>query len=160
MAYAQLQSQVYADLTPAQRDLLVAQQAAVFANIAIALSPDPLGEAVAAAGVGIGGRVIGFVARLLGRADRVADTSKATRTVTRYEDVTKGRSVTNRSIDATRSEMETNLADAGFTPTMSRDGKVVIYEKDGVQYVFRSDKETVNVLSNGEVQLKLRLDAN
>jgi hypothetical protein len=56
----------------------------------------------------------------------------------RYEDTTTGNSIPNRTTDITRSEFEQNLRDSGFNETVSKDGKVSIFDNGaGQRYTLR-----------------------
>lgn len=84
----------------------------------------------------------------------------------KYVDITKGGSVANRATDVTRSQFERNLTDAGWNRSISKDGKVSIFEKDGSKYVVRdgaksTGKPTADFYkagSRGKPDVKIRLD--
>jgi len=55
-----------------------------------------------------------------------------------YDDITRaGSRVANRATDVTKSQFEKNLIDSGFTRSLSKDGKAIILEKNGVKYILR-----------------------
>lgn len=45
-------------------------------------------------------------------------------------------------MEQTINEFEKNLLDEGWSKSVSKDGKVVIYEKDGARYVIREDAKS------------------
>lgn len=83
----------------------------------------------------------------------------------KYVDITKGGSVANRATDVTREQFERNLTDAGWNRSVSKDGKVTIYEKDGSLYKVRDNAKstggpTADFYKSGsdKINLKIRLD--
>ncbi|UXI70358.1 RHS repeat-associated core domain-containing protein [Tahibacter amnicola] len=89
------------------------------------------------------------------------------RTVSNYEDVTDpGSRYPNRSTDVSKAEFEQNLTDSGWSKTVSKDGKVAIYEKDGARYVVRDGAKSTGgptadyygPNNTGGIDVKIRLD--
>ncbi len=83
-----------------------------------------------------------------------------------YVNGSGARSVPNRSTDVTRAELEANLSASGFSRSVSKDGKVVNYSKDGKNYAVRDNADstkgpTADYSSSGteRVNLKIRLDS-
>ena len=57
-----------------------------------------------------------------------------------YKDVTKpGSRYPNTETNLTRTQFEENLKSDGWNKSVRQDGKIIIYEKDGSQYVMRND---------------------
>jgi RHS repeat-associated protein len=55
-----------------------------------------------------------------------------------YDDVTRaGSRYFNRATDVTKSQLEKNLIDSGFTRAISKNGKAIILLKDGAKYILR-----------------------
>lgn len=84
------------------------------------------------------------------------------RTVSKTEDVTKGRSILNRQTDVTKGEFVQNLEKSGFTRSVSKDGTVTNLEKGGLRYSIRDTSKStggpsVDVFKNGEMVMKYRL---
>lgn len=58
--------------------------------------------------------------------------------LSKYEEATSsGSRFINRIADVTKSDFEKNLSGSGWRQTVSKDGKVSIFEKDGAKYVVR-----------------------
>lgn len=83
----------------------------------------------------------------------------------KYVDITKGGSVANRATDVTRSQFERNLTDAGWARSVSKDGKVTIFEKDGSRYMVRDNAKSTGgptadfyKAGSDKADLKIRLD--
>ncbi len=81
----------------------------------------------------------------------------------RYEDITRGGSITNRTTDVTHADFSKNLADGGWVRSVSRDQKATIFEKDGARYVLRNSGEGVptadfNRSGSTRPDLKIRLE--
>jgi RHS repeat-associated protein len=81
-----------------------------------------------------------------------------------YTDITRGGSVPNRELDLTRTEFESNLATGGWARSVSRDGKVTIFQKDGARYTVRGDSRSTGTPTaeyfrpgSQSADLKLRL---
>jgi RHS repeat-associated protein len=80
-----------------------------------------------------------------------------------YEDSTRPRSVPNRDTDVTKGEFESELAESGFSPSQSKDGKATQWQKEGSasEYVTRDKSKTrgatAEVKVDGEVKVKIRL---
>jgi len=56
----------------------------------------------------------------------------------KYEDITSaGSRYINKSTDVTKAEFGENLVKNGWTKSLSKDGKTIIYQKDGAKYVLR-----------------------
>jgi len=83
--------------------------------------------------------------------------------VSKYVDITAGRSVANRATDVPRADFEKNLLESGWTRSVSKDGKATVFEKDGAAYTVRdSSKEgskTAEYFKEGSqrADLKIRL---
>ena len=94
---------------------------------------------------------------LLGKLDDLPSFS-------RYEDVTKGRSVPNHATDVSRVDFGRNLEANGFSKSTSQDGTVAIYQKDNMKYTVRDTSSstggpTAEVFKDGELVGKIRLEA-
>ena len=100
---------------------------------------------------------VGAAMGIAGKADDVADLRK----FSKYEDITTGKSITNRATDLTAADFSRALETAGFEKSASKDGKVEIFTKNGLTYVIRdfskSGPPTADVLKDGKLVLKLRL---
>lgn len=106
----------------------------------------------------VGGAAARFLGRVLGRGDAAVDIAKSSR----FDDVTKGGSVANRSTDVNRVDFGKNLEAQGFTKSVSKDGKATVYQKDGTTYsIYDKAKSTggpsVLVRKDGELIEKIRL---
>jgi hypothetical protein len=64
--------------------------------------------------------------------------------VSKYEDITVGGSIQNRLTNVTHTEFGDNLVANGFSRIVSKDGKVLIYTKDGVKYTLREKADSYN----------------
>ncbi|MGZ5446315.1 MAG: RHS repeat-associated core domain-containing protein, partial [Thermoanaerobaculia bacterium] len=121
--------------------------------------PGPEDVAIGAfVGSRVGGAAARFWGRLLGRGDAAVDIAKSSR----FDDVTKGGSVVNRSTDVTRADFGKNLEAQGFTKSVSKDGKATVYQKDATTYsIYDKAKSTggpsVLVRKDGELIEKIRL---
>jgi RHS repeat-associated protein len=74
---------------------------------------------------------------------RSSNKAEGTGKASKYEDITSPTSrYHNRGTDVTRQEFEKNLVEEGWTKSVSKDGKVVIYEKEGARYVIREDAKS------------------
>jgi RHS repeat-associated protein len=109
------------------------------------------------------GSALGWVGRgamrLLGKADDVVD---GARSASRYDDVTRGGSIENRATNVSRADFGKNLESQGFGKSVSKDGKVTIYQKDGVKYTIRDTSKsggpTAEVFKDGKLIRKIRLE--
>ena len=89
-----------------------------------------------------------------------------TRQVSKYLDRTKpGSRFPNRGTDVTRAELEKNLSESGWSKSVSKDGKVTNFEKDGARYSVREGAKstggpTADYYKKGSQSpdLKIRLD--
>jgi hypothetical protein len=100
-----------------------------------------------------------FVGRFFGKAEEAVETGAK---FSRYEDVTTGRSVANRATNVSRADFAKNLESNGFTKTVSEDGKVTIFQKNGMKYTLRDTAKstggpTAEVFKNGKLVAKIRL---
>ena len=91
-------------------------------------------------------------------AKKVQDSAPSTA----YKDITKGSSIPNRATDISPADFGKNLESEGFSKRMSGDGKVAIYEKDGIKYTVRDTSAstggpTAEVFKDGELVQKIRL---
>lgn len=80
-----------------------------------------------------------------------------------YIKITKGTSIPNRQTKVTRMEFESNLISSGFTKTLSKDGKVSIFDNGKTKYTVRDFSSsiggpTAEIIQNGETTLKIRLE--
>lgn len=110
---------------------------------------------------GVAGRAV--MTSRVGKVFSRIFSKESTRTASKFEDVTQGRSVTNRLTDVTPTQFSRNLEAGGFTKTMSKDGKVTILTKDNVRYTIRSQSDstggpTAEVLIDGKVVQKIRFE--
>ena len=106
------------------------------------------------------GAVGRFVGRFFGKAEETVETGAK---LSRYEDMTTGRSVVNRGTNVSRAELGKNLEANGFAKTVSKDGKVTIFEKDGLKYTVRGSAKstggpTAEVFKDGKLVAKIRLE--
>jgi RHS repeat-associated protein len=77
------------------------------------------------------------------RASRAAGGAEAlTGQASEYLDVTTGNSVRNIQTNVTRAEFESELSNSGWTRTLSSDGKVVNYARDGARYSVRATSDS------------------
>jgi RHS repeat-associated protein len=110
------------------------------------------------------GRMAGAVGRFFGRFVGKADEAvEAGSKLSRYEDVTSGRSVANRATNASRADFGKNLEANGFTKSVSKDGKVTIFQKDAIKYTIRDTAKstggpTAEVFKDGKLLQKIRLE--
>ena len=74
--------------------------------------------------------------------EKKTEVNKTDKTSSKYENITKGRSVQNRGTDVSREEFEQNLRDAGWNESKSADGKTTIFEKDGARYAVRDNAKS------------------
>jgi hypothetical protein len=100
-----------------------------------------------------------FIGRLFGKSDEVAEIGAK---ASRYDDVTRAGSVENRATNVSRADFGKNLEAQGFTRSVSKDGKVTIYQKDGVKYTIRDTSQsrgpTAEVFKDGKLIKKIRLE--
>jgi RHS repeat-associated protein len=101
-----------------------------------------------------------FVGRFFGKAEEAVETGAK---LSRYDDVTTGRSVANRATNVSRGDFAKNLESNGFTKTVSKDAKVTIFQKDGVKYTLRDTAKstggpTAEVFKDGKLVAKIRLE--
>jgi len=86
--------------------------------------------------------------------------------LSKYEDKTlQGSRVANRATDVKKGDFENNLVDNGWAKSVSKDGKVSIFEKDGAKYVLRNDAKstggpTADFYKAGskEIDVKIRIE--
>jgi RHS repeat-associated protein len=111
------------------------------------------------------GKVVGAVGRVVGRFfGKSEEVVEAGAKLSRYDDVTTGRSIPNRATNVSRAEFGKNLEAKGFAKTVSKDGKVTIFEKGGVKYTVRETAKstggpTAEVFKDGKLLGKIRLEA-
>ena len=81
-----------------------------------------------------------------------------------YIDITRKGSVPNRATDVPRGEFEDNLLQNGWDRSVSKDGKVTIFEKDGARYTVRDTSRSTGGPSveyfkpgSSSADLKIRL---
>jgi hypothetical protein len=105
-----------------------------------------------------GGRAL---ARLFRATDTAKDAARSGRTVSRYEDITRGGSIPNRRVDLNLEDFGKALEKQGFARTQSKDGKVTIFTKGETRYTVRSTSNsgppTAELIESGERKLKIRL---
>lgn len=61
------------------------------------------------------------------------------RVTSMYKDKTEGNSILNIETDVSKAEFEANLRNDGWAQTLSKDGKVDIFTKDGARYTVRDE---------------------
>ncbi len=99
--------------------------------------------------------------RVAGKVDEFVDASRIS---SRYEDITKGKSITNILTDTTKADFGANLEKSGFVKSVSKDGKATIYTKGDAQYVVRDqsnqNQATADFFKEGQLKIKIRLGSN
>jgi len=106
-----------------------------------------------------------IMAPFTGFVMRAGATRSVGNAVSTYEDITLGRSVTNRATNVTAQEAEGNLEANGFAKSVSKDGNVSIYQKGSMKYTIRATSKstggaTMEVFKNGQLIQKIRLGVN
>jgi RHS repeat-associated protein len=105
------------------------------------------------------------------KAERAAEAARAVEEAaiaegkaSRYIDKTEGSSVANRATNVSREEFEKSLAESGWERSVSQNGKVSIFQKDGAKYTVRDfskeGSKTAEYFRSGsdEASLKIRLE--
>ncbi|MBI2795524.1 MAG: RHS repeat-associated core domain-containing protein, partial [Gemmatimonadetes bacterium] len=129
-------------------------------NLAMAATGMALEAAVA--------RVAVAVRALIRRATEEAATAGEAAPATMYEPVAGGpRSVPNVKTNLTAEEFGQNLSSTGWSRSVSKDGKAILYEKDGARYSVRMNSnqgsptgEYTPAGKTGRASVKIRLRTN
>ena len=115
-------------------------------------------------GTSANGRMAGALA--LGAMLRTPGGAKGGGQLSKYDDITvAGSRYANCATDVTKGQFEKNLLDSGFARSLSKDGKAIIFEKDGARHILRDGAKstggsTADFYKPGSqsIGLKIRLE--